>query len=125
MHARKGIPLPASTKPALPPPIFPRNKNSNRPESKVAVVRKMLTLPPYNRLPLHVRLFSSTAARDWEAAGDKPGVGKLNKGTTVETTFGGVDGKRIVGGRPMGTGEPIEVDDCESDCDLASRPMDD
>lgn len=106
-------------KPSLPPPLFPRNKNSNRPESKVAVVRKMLTLSPYNRLPLHVRLFSSTASRDWNAAGDKPGVGPLNQGTTVETTFGGVDGKRVVGGRMLGEGNPIEVDDCESDL---SRP---
>lgn len=80
----------------------------------MAVVRKMLTLSPYNRLPLHVRLFSASAARDWDAAGDKPGVGKLNKGTTVSTTLGGVDGRRVVAGQMMGDGQPIEVDDCES-----------
>lgn len=31
----------------------------------------------------------------------------------MKSTFGGVDGKRVVGGREMGKGEAIEVDDCE------------
>ncbi|KAL7414879.1 hypothetical protein BDY24DRAFT_440332 [Mrakia frigida] len=110
-RGRKKAPISTSAKPALPPPLFPRNKNSNRPESKVAVARKMLTLTPYNRLPLHVRLFSTTAVSDWQKAGEKEGVRSLNKHTTVESTFGGVDGKRVVGGRNMGKGEAIEVDD--------------
>lgn len=50
---------------------------------------------------------------DWQKAGEKEGVRSLNKHTTVESTFGGVDGKRVVGGRNMGKGEAIEVDDCE------------
>lgn len=115
---------PPSSKATLPPPLFPRNRASNQPLSKATVARALLAVPPFKRLPLRVRLFSASAARDWEEAAvrvEKLGLGELDvRRVRVVRDYGGVDGKRErreegeeeLEGIEKG-GIKLEVDDCE------------
>lgn len=118
------LPQALSSKTTLPPPLFPRNRASNQPLSKATVARALLAVPPFKRLPLRVRLFSASAARDWEEAAVRVeglGLGGLDvRRVRVVRDFGGVDGKRErreggeeeLEGIEKG-GVKLEVDDCE------------
>lgn len=99
---------------------------------KTQIVKKMITLPPWNRLPLHIRLFSSEAERCWLGETGGKGKGKdkgkeretvvedpiTRKGFTVIRDFAGVHGDR--GKRDEGvegineTTGLVDVDDRES-----------
>ncbi|CED83043.1 structure-specific endonuclease subunit slx1 [Phaffia rhodozyma] len=100
------------SKPSLQAPYFPQDPTSNEPLTKVRVVKKMLSLPPWNRLPLHVRLFSSEAVRLWldKEPGNKSLKSKWmkfsqveikRKGFEVVSDLAGVHGDR--GLRQLGT----------------------
>ena len=45
--------------------LFPRNAARNRMETKMAVARTMLTKTPFNRWPLHIRVFTKDAWVVW------------------------------------------------------------
>ncbi|KAG8943296.1 Slx4p interacting protein [Tulasnella sp. 424] len=85
------------------------NSSSNLLKTKVAVVRTMLSVPPWNTWPLRVKLYSKEVARLWEKLVDSSQ--SLPKGVEVSSEMEGVDGKNgLVGSGRTG---PIDVTDRE------------
>jgi len=117
--------------------LFPRNAARNRMETKMAVARTMLTKTPFDRWPLHIRVFTKDAWviwNDFKTVNDQPEVevaAPKAKGTrkapakrkpknpprtfdplpemaTVMLDLGGVDGK--TGEREAGTKGVTKLD---------------
>ena len=74
-----------------------------------SIVRSMIARHPFNRWPLHVKLFTEEAEKYWAASARVPNVAPLPPGFTCAVELEGVDGKS---GHPgSGRTGPIEVDD--------------
>lgn len=56
-------------------------------------MRTMLSLPPYNNWPLHVKLFHTDAVNEWASAAASVPSEHLPPGLTVSVELEGVDGK--------------------------------
>lgn len=76
------------------------------------VLRTMLTVSPYNKWPLRVKLYSKEAARFWEQVNAT--APPLPQGYSETTEYEGVDGKTGCKGSER-TG-PIDVTDSTSGC---------
>jgi len=84
------------------------------------IVRLMLCSHPYNRWPLHVKLFTEDAVKAWNNAAKSP-VSTLPPGFTCSVELEGVDGKskQIGSGRRRG---PIDVEDGDTILQIATLP---
>jgi structure-specific endonuclease subunit SLX1 len=76
----------------------------------ISVLRKMISVHPYNTWPLHVKLFTEDAVRGWNDTAEEVGESApLPIGFTTSTELEGVDGKS--GKQGSGRKGPIEVTD--------------
>ncbi len=72
-----------------------------------SIVRSMISRHPFNRWPLHVKLFTEEAVNHWAASARMPNVAPLPPGFTCAVELEGVDGKSGYPG--SGRTGPIEV----------------
>lgn len=78
--------------------------------------RKLMTVPPFSGLPLHVRVFSQTFYDFYLAADRKSDMAELRELAKVVLDLGGVDGQRGTreGGLSGLSAGKVEVDDRSS-----------
>ncbi|CAE7189762.1 unnamed protein product [Rhizoctonia solani] len=95
--------------------IFKRDSKANLLRTKILVARTMISIPPYNTWPLHVKIFTEDAKRLWNEIQGEEVNEALPDGFTVSVEFEGVDGKAFVpvSRRPSARTGPIDVKDTE------------
>ncbi|KAG9039258.1 Slx4p interacting protein [Tulasnella sp. JGI-2019a] len=92
-----------------PIPLFPRNASSSLLKTKVAVVRRMLTISPYNKWPLRVKLYAPEAVMLWDSLDSVSPP--LPRGFSKSIELEGVDGKS--GATGSGRIGPIDITDSQ------------
>ncbi|EUC61342.1 GIY-YIG-SLX1 domain protein [Rhizoctonia solani AG-3 Rhs1AP] len=95
--------------------MFKRDSTANLLRTKILVARSMLSIPPYNTWPLHVKIFSEEAKRLWDEVQKIETNEALPDGFTLSVEFEGVDGKAAVpvSRRSNARSGPIDVNDTE------------
>ncbi|KAG8890805.1 Slx4p interacting protein [Tulasnella sp. 332] len=89
--------------------LFPRNASSSLLRTKVAVVRRMLTISPYNKWPLRVKLYAPEVMKLWNEL--NVAAPPLPRGFSTSIELEGVDGKS--GAEGSGRIGPIDVTDSQ------------
>lgn len=95
--------------PTIHPQILRVLNSALLPTRYSSIVRSMIARHPFNRWPLHVKLFTEEAVAHWAASARAPHVPPLPPGFTCAVELEGVDGKS---GHPgSGRTGPIAADD--------------
>ncbi|KAJ7782909.1 hypothetical protein B0H16DRAFT_1494816 [Mycena metata] len=85
-------------------------RRANTVSSNIRTVRLMLATHPWSTWPLHVKLFTEMAVKNWKSAQDKTTLA-LPPGFTLTVELEGVDGKS--GQVGSGRRGPLSVDDAQ------------
>src|SRR5258706_6139155 len=89
--------------------IFPNGRGLSTLNTRVNVVRTMITSYPYSNWPLHVKLFNTEAVKAWEESGRANA--HLPMGFTSTIELEGVDGKKADVNVGSGRRGPIDISD--------------